>query len=386
MLVLVAGISASIYVGWRGATPADIYRVLPTPWLVREAKKAMPSKDAAVVELYRRVTSNRINDRHAREIVEAGLLHQADRSLAWMQAWGDTLGALRRTGKMDDQQFQRMLQTGVLTDLSLDKRYHINQPPTFQLKIEADRLPVGIRLQINYSLVEALVDGVKVDVHAEGSTAGSLESISGVSIWMTEGGRSKSRSGAFQSSVGVHPITAAYKLDITDMQTGMVAPVRRTLTASAEFIDPSDPLVRTVTDEAIGHTLASQIEAYVEQRDDASSSSSIMLVSLSCRSIDFGVVAEVSVRKAGAGDGGETKEWKATPPQIAVIDNEHTTMVYALPFDAASDVDSVDVILTHSPKHIGTQSHTQNIYAGTIVIRNVRLVRNSAPIPARLSR
>jgi hypothetical protein len=145
---------------WRQARAVDWNSHKPAWWLVREANGRNPAaRDAALVELARRIGDGRLPRDRRDALVNRALDIQADQSRPWTPGWGTIVEAAHDTGGLAAEQWQRyMVRALTLVLEPMQSPVRRCDPLFFRLRPGPDR--VGAVTVTRGQAVEALRIGI----------------------------------------------------------------------------------------------------------------------------------------------------------------------------------------------------------------------------------
>jgi hypothetical protein len=118
IVLLFVGVAGVI--GWSRAREFDRYQVMPTWYLLREARDTSGGLPvAAWQELRRRLGNGKLSKDHNAAAIEAALTIQGDRARPWHASIGDFVEVARKRGDVDDAQWARYARQAVGVTVTL---------------------------------------------------------------------------------------------------------------------------------------------------------------------------------------------------------------------------------------------------------------------------
>jgi hypothetical protein len=97
-------------IGWMSVSNFKWIEHAPYWYVARESRSNVAAeRDAALVELARRITANQLSAEQIKPLTDASLAAQADLNIPWSTGWGDVLDAAQAVGKLSDKDWKQYL-------------------------------------------------------------------------------------------------------------------------------------------------------------------------------------------------------------------------------------------------------------------------------------
>lgn len=380
VLLLLVGAWAGV-AGYAAARDIDPDPYKPVWWLRREMGSAdRATRDAALAEVKRRIDAGALSDEQITSVTTRVLDLQADRSVAWIPAWGDLVESARRAGKLSDADWARYARQAPV--ISIEVRPHVRRGDLLPYWVadSAARLGSDPRLRLRYDSRKqtVFVGGIEVPKHGGYSTGSGSLSTSGTGRRGTnidlkplldrlaDGPQTLRLKATFE--VDDEPAPGSGGLNDDDNNPAL-ASLDVDLTAHWTLHPADRPTVKLIRDPAHRGAVEAALEVETVRVDKWDPKYEHLNLTVNAKGVPVGVGYQVVLR------GGGGREWNAGRFACPAGTNAHSYGLGERVKGFPVDLDTVDVVFKPSVEAAANTTNTFEIWDGEVVLKGVKVER-----------
>jgi hypothetical protein len=372
-LLLMLGLAG--VVAWATLRSVDEYRMMPTWYLLRQARyEGVSPPVAAWRELLGRLRADQLSPEQVVRATELALAIQSDRIKRWDIVFGDFIEAARDKTLATDAQWQRYARQAPTISVTL--RSKVRRSENLPARINAGGARVGSNSRLSLHLYNADGEGDLIKVHNPRRSGG----YAGFGLHST-GNSSTSRTiGLDQEKVATAPlgpreVILRSRLVVRegwDEEKPVLAEWEEEYKATWELVEADAGTVELIDDESYRAavekgTTIKFLGSRPQSRDGD------MDLEMNFKSIPVPLAHEVLLRRPSDGH-----EWKLTMITLAGGDMGYSTGGQLEDFDA----DKVDVLFRPSPAAARDTVHVTQLWNHEFVVKGVAVQTPSTTKPA----
>ncbi len=244
-------ISAGGALAWGRAKGFNWNTLKPSWLLIRELNTTSPStSNAAMSELYSRLSSNSLAPDRATRIMLFALDRQPDPNATWAVSWSDFLETCRVRGMMSPEQVLSYAKSAASTSVESRPRIAVGDNLVVRVRVAANRIGQSSKLRLTVQQFETVVAGRVV---SKGGGGGSL----GLGI-----GGSGTIGSQFKvpGPPGAHTLTTTWKFGMTDgASEAPIATWEQSFEVPFDALPEGTPTVTVVNDDSFRAAIESSL-------------------------------------------------------------------------------------------------------------------------------